>query len=451
MKALPIISSLLLMPLVCQQTPKKVDKTPRPNIVFILADDLGWGDLSCHGNPQYKTPNIDKLAKEGIDFHNFYVNGAVCSPSRAGIITGRFPSSFGINNALSLARNVNVNMNSVDWLDPQAPNIAGLLQEAGYNTVHFGKWHLTGEDGIAVDAPTLDEYGFDEWLAMRGPKSWPLSGMRQNLTEHAINFIKRKHDKPFFLNLWIHETHVPHGPSKESLEINNEFDSRTRVYASVVSDGDREIGRVLEALRESGLEKNTLVIFASDNGPALAKNDPEAPLNQYFDLGSTGGFRGNKGSFYDGGVRVPLIVRWPGHTPSNKIDEKTVISGVDFLPTICAAAGIELPGNFQCDGENMLSAFEGHPRKRSNPIFWMKKDQGKWLLAALVDEWKIIMNEEKSLMEIYNLKDDPREQTNKASMYPEKVSELSQLVLEWKASLPAQLNPECISIYRKSN
>jgi len=187
----------------------------------------------------------------------------------------------------------------------------------------------------------------------------PRSGRREELAERAVDFLKRKHDKPFFLNFWIHEPHVPHHPSQASLDLFSDLDERSRVYAAVVFDADQWVGRILDTLKETGLDQNTLVIFSSDNGPAERRDDPNNPLGQYYDMGSTGGLRGHKGLLYDGGVRVPFIVRWPEHVPAGRVDETTVLSAVDLLTTFCAVGGAAIPENYLGEGESILPALEG--------------------------------------------------------------------------------------------
>lgn len=420
-----------------------------PNVVLILADDLGWGDLGVQGHPEYRTPNLDRLAAEGVRFQQAYMPASVCSPSRAGVLTGRFPARSSLyNSALSLARQVNIKAGNADWLDPQAPSLARVLKQAGYHTVHLGKWHLTGEDGLAADAPTPAPYGFDRWETMRGPAEWTVSGMRRTLTQKAVDFIKKPHTQPFFLNLWIHEPHVPHDPSKESLALNASLDERARVYASVLSDMDRDVGRVLTALREAGLEQNTVVIFTSDNGPAPIRDDPNAPFGQYYDRGSTGGLRGHKGTFYEGGVRVPLLVRWPGQVPVGRVDTTTVVSAVDFLPTLAAAAGLAVPPGTAMDGENLLAAWRGQPVVRQTPLYWVDGKSGRRQVALRDGSWKFFVRENSAQVELFDVVADPAESRNLAAEQPAVVARLQPQIHAFLKTLPAEPDPRCLSRFR---
>ena len=262
-----LLIALLLAPLASLAA---ADATkPKPNIVFIYADDWGWGDLSCHGNTWLKTPNLDKLASEGIDFQQFNVLSPVCSPSRAAAMTGRFPGRFGINTVFGVGKPPEM----PDWLNGKAPTIPRYLKAAGYRTGHFGKWHL-GEGG-----PTMADYGIDESAVYHGPGPKVRPG-GNDIPEKAVQFIEANKDKPFFLNVWLHESHLAHTPSAESMERWKDLDERKQVYAAVITDGDNKVGMVLDALKRCGVEKNTIVVFSSDNGPAKPRDgDKGSPAN----------------------------------------------------------------------------------------------------------------------------------------------------------------------------
>jgi arylsulfatase A-like enzyme len=449
MKALPARALLALL-LVLGLGRSAIAADARPNVVFILADDWGWGDLGCHSNKQVNTPNIDRLAREGTDFHQFNVGSPVCSPSRVAFTTGRFPARFGVYEAIGgLAKNREVGQ--VDWLDPKAHTLPRLLQQAGYATGHVGKWHLAS--GQAADAPQPAAYGVAEHALFKGtahPQAKVLESHR-DVYDAAVKFIRAHKDGPFYLNLWIHETHLPHLPTTESLKENAHLGEPQNVYAAVVADGDKGVGKVLAVLAELGLEQNTIVVFSSDNGPenTQASKEMGGGYGQFYSVGSTGGGRGRKRSLYEGGVRLPLIVRWPGHVPAGKINRSTSLAAVDLLPTICAAAGVTLPTDYQPDGENMLPAWLGADKQRTRPIFWewRGKDTPRdcWPRFAIRDgDWKLLSDGPKR-NELYLAPNDWSEGKNVNRDHPDVMARLSAQLESWKASLPKSAPTEFIS------
>ncbi|MBU2950954.1 sulfatase-like hydrolase/transferase [Tamlana agarivorans] len=417
----------------------------QPNIVFIYADDWGWGDLSCHGSKWLKTPNIDKLASEGIDFQQFNVLNPVCSPSRVAALTGRYPSRFGINSVFYAKRK---GPEQPDWLDVRAPTTARFLQEAGYHTGHYGKWHMGHKD----DSPKVTAYGFDEAAIYhgRGEKI-----RDSKIADSAVAYIKRNKNKPFFLNVWIHESHTAHAPSHKAKKLwENETDAQRKIYGAVISDGDLKVGKVLKALDDAGIADNTIVVFSSDNGPERTSTNKgrENKWGSYYSIGETAGFRGRKRSLYEGGVRVPFIVRWPGHTPKGINNRSTVISAVDLLPTFCEAAGVTVPESAACDGESLLAAFNGDTIKRTRPLFWLHTGANslpnKWpRLAVREGDWKLVSNFDGSKMELHNMKTDAFEKTENdlSKKQPELASRLFQMVSTWYKELPKTVDPSCLS------
>jgi N-acetylgalactosamine-6-sulfatase len=427
----------------------------RPNIVFIFADDWGWGDLSCHGHPWLKTPHLDRLATGGIDFQQFNVLNPVCSPSRTASLTGMYPARFCVHQ--HFAPGINVQRGMPDWLDPNAPTLARFLKNAGYRTGHFGKWHLTntGADG----APQVSAYGFDESAVFNGPGGAREQAKVHDTAGNAVRFIRESNGRPFYLNVWIHESHTPHVPTKESMEKWKHLDEQKQVYAAVITDGDNDVGLVLAALKEAGVEENTIVIFSSDNGPEwtgkqkyIGKNATDAShgYDTYYSVGSTGGLRGRKRSLFEGGVRTPFIVRWPSHAPAGAKNEKTGGTAVDLLPTLCAATGVKLPDDYHGDGENLLAAFNGKDVARTRPIFWEWRGNNTepdwWPRLAVRDgDWKLALTYDAKRVELHQLINDRAEANDAAKEHPEIVERLSKLALEWKATLPERPNPECIS------
>ncbi|MBT3194099.1 MAG: sulfatase-like hydrolase/transferase [Verrucomicrobia bacterium] len=430
----------------------------RVNVIFLFADDWGWGDLSCHGHEHYKTPNLDKLASQGTEFTQFTVASGVCSPSRTAVMTGHYPARHSIHQHFAHPAH-NRKCGMPDWLDPAAVMLPRLFQEAGYKTAHYGKWHLTNSG--CDDAPWPKEYGYDDSGVFNGyGPGIPASDA--TTYDKTIEFMTKHKDEPFFINVWMHETHTPHFPKKEFLKDYEDLDEQHKVYAAIVAEADHGVGRILQALDELGLADNTLVVFSSDNGPERTgkrsprdrlSDDGDSILFTYYSVGSSGGLKGGKRSLYEGGIRVPFFVRWPGKVPAGKKNDTTVITAADLLPTFCKAADIELPRGYQPDGEDMLGAFLGKDVSRTKPIFWEwqgARAGNNWPRLAIRDgDWKLVMNHDGSRSELYNIPQDRAEQSNVAQAHPEIVQRLSKKVLAWKQTLPKAPAEHCISKLRK--
>ncbi len=324
----------------------------RPNVVFIYADDLGFGDLACHGHPRIMTPNLDRIAKEGIDFWSFTVVNPVCSPSRTGIVTGQFPSRWGVHQHFAQHAE-NAARGMPDWLDTKAPLLPRVMKQAGYRTAHYGKWHLSG--GGDDDAPLPPAYGYDDAKTWTGPGPHVFDGTNYRsdnpaaaphdntaaswlsvaATDHALKFIRESKNQPFYINLWLHETHHLVSATQDDKAIYLDVEEPHRTYYAAVSRADRQVGRVLGLLDELGIAKDTLIMFSSDNGPENSQTQPQQKF--YYSQGSTGGLRGRKRSLLMGGVNVPFLVRWPAKIPAGRIDKQTALAGVDVFPTVLAA------------------------------------------------------------------------------------------------------------------
>lgn len=448
MKKISLITSLLVL-----FSGLAWAKPDQPNVIFIYADDWGWGDLSSHGTEWLDTPNLDRMASEGADFHQFNVLNPICSPSRVASMTGRFSSRFGINDIFSGGSKM---PEHPDWLNPKAPNTARYFKEAGYYTGHVGKWHM-GRHGIP-GAPEITDYGFDESTVFAGP------GPQLNYEEigdYAAKFIGENKDRPFYLNVWLHETHLPHEPSDASMEKWKHLDEQKQVYAAVISDGDNKVGQVLDALDKAGIADNTIVLFSSDNGPEEAGSEKRKQRTRngktdkyawYYSVGTTGGLRGQKRSLFEGGIRTPFLVRWPGHIPAGTVNDTTVFSAVDLLPTLCAAVGITLPEDAELDGENLLASFQGEKPERTRPLFWLKKDHlgepDLWpRLAVREGRWKLVTTFEGDRYELYNLEENRNEDADqdRSEANPKTAKRLKKMVLEWYAELPTKADPACQS------
>ena len=439
----------------------------RPNIVFIFADDWGWGDLSCHGHPYVRTPNIDRLAREGTDFHRFTVASGVCSPSRTAVMTGHFPARYNIDGHFAWVPS-NARRNMPDWLSPQVPLLPRFLQQSGYATAHFGKWHLS--NNMIPDSPLPGEYGYDAYGAFN------CAGEQMPVHEdarHAIAFIEQsqRDHKPFFVNLWIHEPHTPFHTVPKYRWRFRDLEEPDNIYASVLSHADDRIGEVLDALDRLQLTDRTLVIFSSDNGPARAARPTELTLMHDTATGAgygigaargiTGGRKGYKAALFEGGIGVPFIARWPGKIPAGKVDDQSLISAVDLLPTFCELAGVRLPPDFRPDGVSQVKTLTGTPGPtRSRPLFWkmnsawppQKTRPDHWVSYAVVhDRWKLVASRDLSHVELFEISSDPYEKHNVGSKHPQAVRELLTKLENWKKTLPAAPAGNVFSAERNQN
>ena len=450
---------LLLLISGAQNAAHASEGNDRPNILFILADDLGWGDLRCYGNPRISTPNLDRLARSGTLFTQFYVNGSVCSPSRAALMTGQFPARSRIHTAITGSPKTNEARGVANFLDPQLPTVTSLLKAAGYATAHFGKWHLAHGHG-----PSPGEYGVDDhrtYATVDGAPTWnqvasefwPKSS--ELIVDETLRFIRTNRDKPFFVNLWSILPHAALNPTEEQMKPYERLNfgkswDRDRgpgiahkdphaIYFASVTDLDTQLGRLFTELDKMDLARKTLVIFTSDNGPEVLQSS----ANGYSTGGSAGPFRGRKRSLYEGGVRVPFIVSWPGHVPAGRIENDAILSGVDLMPTVCKLAGVPMPAGLEIDGEDVSDILLGASRGRARPLFW------EWrfgiigepfhrspMLSVREGDWKLLMNPDRSRIELYNIPRDPTEFSNQADNKPEIVASLSEKLLAWKNSLP---------------
>jgi len=422
----------------------------RPNIIFIFADDWGWEDLSCHDHPFVKTPNIDRLAKEGAEFLRFTVASPVCSPSRTAVMTGQFPSRYLIDGHFAWADS-NEKRGMPDWLDTNAPSLPRMLQGAGYRTAHYGKWHLSNE--MIPDSPSVMEYGYDDYGAFN------CSGEQMPYDKdvvRSIAFIEKaiEEEKPFFINLWLHEPHTPfHVLPKYRQMFPHLTNDGENIYAATLAYADERVGQLLDFLDEQDLAKDTLVIFSSDNGPARSRTEIEIPKMTYdpatgmgFGIGAakgtTGGRKGYKGSLHEGGINVPFLVRWPGKVQAGAVDDQSFITAVDLLPTFCSLAGAELPEGYVSDGLDYSEVLLGKPASTREKPFFSRYNAGAlnsehWAsLTAISGGYKYLANPKQDRVELYHLVEDPLEKTDLAAEKPEVVAKIKAEVDEWLASLP---------------
>ena len=420
----------------------------QPHIIFVLADDLGPGDLGCYGGTIAPTPHSDQLATGGLRFTQFYAAAPVCSPSRCGLITGQFPARWRIHTFLQTVAG-DKERDQADFLNPNAPSLPRLLKQAGYKTAHIGKWHLGGGRDV-VNPPKFAAYGYDEgigtwespephpditasdwiWSDKDKVKRWKRTEFFVNRT---LDFLERHRDTPCFVNLWLDDVHTPWVPNAEASPKSQEKADLQQVIPEV----DRQIGRLRDGLRRLGIEDSTLLIFTSDNGPLPT-----------FRAERTAGLRGSKISLYEGGIREPFIACWPKRIPADAVNRATVMSNVDMLPTLCAIAGAKVQTEAHSDGENLSAAVLGQSApERTRPLFWeygwndkfakprAKRDQSP-SLAVRDGKWKLLINADGSGAELYDISADEKETHNLAAQEPEVAKRLTALVLQWRKSLP---------------
>ena len=437
----------------------------KPNIVLVFIDDMGWGDFSCFGNEDAQTPNIDRLATEGIRFEQFYVNSPICSPSRTAISTGQYPQRWRITSFLNNRRDNN-RRGMAQWLDPEAPMLARSLQQSGYATGHFGKWHMGGQRDVN-EAPAITEYGFDESLTNfegMGPKLLPLTlkpgqdepgkiwdraenlgegyrwMLRSEITtgfvDAAIPFIDKAVEagKPFYVNLWPDDVHAPFWPPVETWGDG----SKRQLYLSVLESMDQQFGKLFDRIRnDKTLRDNTLILVCSDNGPEQG-------------AGRAGPFRGFKTHLYEGGIRSPLVVWGPGIVKKpGYVDQKSVFSAIDLAPTLLELTETTFPPNTNFDGEPLVGTLLGDGGSRQAPLFFRRPpDRDSFYgvddlpdLAVRSGKWKLLCEYDGSDVELYDLSNDRSESINVADRHAEIARKLTESVLSWHRSMPPDNGP----------
>lgn len=410
----------------------------RPNIIILLADDLGYADVGYNGCKDIPTPSIDVLATNGVTFSNGYVTGAVCGPTRAGLMTGRYQQKFGSERnpgPRKKTQEVKVGVPLSETF------ISTRLKEIGYKTACFGKWHLGGESGDKDLYPLnrgFDEFfGFLEGAALYiDPKNKEKKYMRNNdelaieeeyytdaITRESVSFINRNKDNSFFLYVPYNAVHAPlQAPEKYLKLVDTIKNPKRRLLAAMNFAMDKSIGKILSTLKENGIEENTLIFFLSDNGGKPTGNfSSNLPL------------RGEKNQFYEGGIHVPFVVQWKNNFPKNTIYDKPV-SSLDIMPTIMRAVGLTIDKNWNIDGMDMTSVVRGENGDHLHTeLFWK---QGKHF-AARNKEWKIVkMGDE---IELFNLIIDPYETTDLSEKNPEEKVKLLSAYIQWNSkNIPAQ-------------
>jgi arylsulfatase A-like enzyme len=445
----------------------------KPNIIFILIDDLGWADTGPYGNQHYDTPNLDRLAAEGMRFTNGYAACAVCSPTRAAVMTGRYPARLGVTDWIRArfqggdmpadgknpsgwdrpeGRQLETPQNAL-WMESSEITIAEQLKQAGYTSAYIGKWHLGMDDwyprkqGFDLNFGGCD-FGqppsyFDPYTNERHnipgipflPARQPGEYLTDREADEAANFIREHRDKPFYLNLANYAVHTPIQAKEDLIEkykAKGFSDSEQRIaYAAMVESMDDSVGRVMDTLDELALAENTLIIFTSDNGGLLGPTT-NTPL------------RSGKGYPYEGGVRVPVIARWPGVIQAGSTSDFPVTS-VDYLPTISEVVGVDLPADRAIDGLSLVPLLKQSATTLDrDAIFWhFPHYRGKDVVPYSIvraGDWKFIKRYDGKPYELFDLKSDPAETSDISAEQPEKVAELDQMLAQWledtKAKMP---------------
>ena len=429
----------------------------RPNVVMLLADDLGWQDVGCYGGP-VKTPAIDALAAAGTRFTNFYSGCAVCSPSRAVLLTGRHHIRAGV---YSWIHDASQNSHLLE----REITLAEVLKEAGYATAHVGKWHLGLPTEERPFKPTPDKHGFDYWFATwnnaepshQNPKNFLRNGdpvgelegySCQLVVDDAIQWLKmrpRRDQNPFFLNVWFHEPHAPIAAPDDIVgEYSENVKDKAAIYSGTIDNTSRAIARLVKALDEFGAPENTLIIYASDNG-------------SYRD-DRVGGLRGRKGMNWEGGIRVPGIFSWPGTIPEGvSSDEPAGL--VDVLPTVCGLLGLDPPADVPLDGSDLSPLLLGKAENftRHQPLFWHLQ-KSRPIVAMRDGDWSLVAHPDYELSthnmfqeawiptvkeggytgyELYDLKNDPNQTNDRAADEPDRLEAMKKQLLEINASIMA--------------
>lgn len=441
----------------------------RPNIILVLVDDMGWSDLSSFGNREVETPNIDRLASEGIAFERFYVNSPICSPSRVALSTGTYPQRWNISSYLA-SRKLNSERGIANWLSPEAPMLARLLKQSGYTTGHFGKWHMGGQRDV-TEAPAITQYGFDESLTNfegLGAKLLPLTRdengnvgriwqdaeilgepytwvQRSELTtgfiDAAIGFMKKagEQGKPFYVNVWPDDVHSPFWPVFGEYGISRQSGKRA-LYLAVLKEMDKQFGKLFEFIESNDtLRDNTLILFCSDNGP-----EPGA--------GKAAQLKGHKGELYEGGIRSPLIAWGPGFLDPGATgtrNKKSRLTAIDLSPSLLAFAGAPVSRGTPTDGENLIATILGKgENSRTSPVFYSRPPDRKDAngkkdlpdLAVMEGDWKLLCDYDGSRKELYNIADDPVEAHNLVETHRRKAKGLARKAVAWYRSVPGTVS-----------
>jgi arylsulfatase A-like enzyme len=439
----------------------RADDPPRPNFVFILIDDMGWKDLECYGGAFYETPNIDMLAAQGMRFTNAYAAAPVCSPTRASILTGKYPARLHLTDFLTgradRPSQKLLRPRALQYLPLEEVTIARALKPSGYVSACIGKWHLGGKPyypekhgfdvnigGTDTGSPPGGHFHFrTPTLVARDDEDY----LTDRLTEEAEKFIEQNKEKPFFLYLSHYAVHIPL-QAKKALVAKYEAKAKSlpgqhnSIYAAMVESVDESVGRIVKKLEDLHLVERTVVFFMSDNGGLSAKEGPNTPATSNVPL------REGKGFLYEGGIREPMIIKWPGATTPGSVCHLPV-SSVDFYPTILAMAGVKEDARQALDGLSLVHLLKQSGEWKRDALYWhyphYSNQGGRPSGAIRQGNFKLIEFFEDSQLELYNLSEDIGEQTDLAAHEPEKAKQLHTLLVAWRNSVKAQIptaNPQ---------
>jgi arylsulfatase A-like enzyme len=463
-RKLDVVVSLFSLILVGSATYGAEELEERPNVVFLLADDLGWTGLQCFGSDFYETPNLDRFAQTGMKFTNAYSACTVCSPTRASILTGMYPARLHLTDFIAGQNRPWAKLRIPDWtkgLDHSYTTLAEALRDNGYATAQIGKWHLE-HAGRAPEAYGPETHGFDVAVGKpQGTKGYRLptkhnaTDKRQSdyltdyLTDRAVDFIDDSKGQPFFLYFAYH---VPHTPIQGRADLVAAFTKKVRAdaihknpdYAAMVASLDQSVGRVLERLDQLGLADNTLVIFTSDNGGLTQRYGKHDGFTENLPL------RRGKGSAYEGGVRVPTIVRWPGVTPAGSVCDEPIMT-IDYYPTILEVTST--PGtqahNDSVDGRSITPLLRHPSAKLNRDLYWHYPHYhagGDSPYSAIrSNDYRLIEFHEDNRIELYNLAEDLGEQHNLAAAQTRQAREIRAKLRHWRERIGAQMptpNPD---------
>lgn len=460
-----IISLILIYVLAGCNTSTNTKVSPeekKPNVILILVDDLGWTDLGSFGSDLYQSPHIDKLASEGVKFTSSYSACTVCSPTRASIVTGKYPARLHVTDWIEGHKYPWAKLNVPDWtmyLDAKEYTMAEAFKDAGYKTAHFGKWHLGEKEenwpeyhgfdlnigGWKKGAPHKNnKEGYNGYFSPYGNPRLEDGPEGEYLTERLANevcdYLDKSGENPFFINLWLYNVHTPLQAKDEKIAkyqalVNNNANHQNPTYAAMVEHTDDAVGKIIDKLKKKGLYNNTIILFSSDNGGLIGKS--KKPVTSNIPL-KTG-----KGDIYEGGVRIPTIIYSPKHQFKNKEVDEPIIS-MDYYPTLMDLAGLYNPKvkSQTMDGKSLLSLMEGNEKEPREAIYWhyphYHQEGGVPYSSILMDDWKLIQNFETNSMELYNLDQDISETTNLKEEHPEMVSKLKLKLDNWRNEVEAQ-------------
>jgi arylsulfatase A-like enzyme len=426
----------------------------KPSFVFIIIDDLGWRDLGIMGSRYYETPSIDKLAAQGVLFNSAYANAPNCAPTRASLLSGQYTPRHGVYTVGSSERGPArlrklIPTPNKTELDPNVVTIAEALKTAGYTCACIGKWQLGDKEPFRPQ-----DQGFDVAFDRTQGGHFTADGeyLTDRLTDEAIKFIEANKAQPFFLYLAHHAVHTPIQAKDELIEKYKKkqptAEHNNPTYAAMIESVDQSVGRIMAKLDELALTENTVVFFFSDNG-GYANATSNSPL------------RGSKGMLYEGGIRVPMIVRWPGQAQPASLCDVPVI-GIDFYPTMLEMAGTPKPAEHILDGVSIVPLLRAKGSFKRESVFWhfpaylepYNEQQRPWRItpagAVRQGDWKLIEFFEPALpgkLELYNLRHDLSEKNDLAEMLPDKAKELHQILLNWRKSIHAPVPTEKNPLY----